>query len=452
MKAGRSGMTRVVLALALSTSVAASAWAEALFYREVVKEGRLYVFAQGSRYEAFDKSGGAEIGTAITRPGYGPHGETVVFDTEDAINLYNFKHDLPGEVFAKPKENPKPKEDSFVRLGVTLFTDFTYTEAPPITDSDKNSVHKSEFEVRRAYLNVTGNISEWFSYRVTPDVAARLATTTTTAGLPAGSSATAATNYDGSDVFRLKYAFGQLNLDQPLRSKGSWVRFGQQQTPYVDFMEQIYRYRFQGTTYTEREGFQSSADVGLSGHYNFPGSYGDVHLGYYNGDTYTKAEANDQKSFQIRGSLRPFPRLDVLKGLRFHLFYNHDHPVRDASRQRFVLSTTFEHPRVNLGIDYLDATDQASARKPSVKADGWSVWVTPRTKFGLEALFRHDHTTPNSSVDAARTRTIAGIAYWFRDKMPLAAAVLADYEEVRYDPLLVKPTERRWELKAYFNF
>jgi hypothetical protein len=34
-----------------------------------------------------------------------------------------------------------------------IFTDFTYTEEP--ADSDRNTVHKSEFEVGRAY-NVTG--------------------------------------------------------------------------------------------------------------------------------------------------------------------------------------------------------------------------------------------------------------------------------------------------------
>src|SRR5262245_34264861 len=68
------------------------------FYAEVPKDGRIYVFSIGQRYDAFQKSDGAEIGQAITRTGYGPNGETVVFDSENAINLYNFKHGLPGEV------------------------------------------------------------------------------------------------------------------------------------------------------------------------------------------------------------------------------------------------------------------------------------------------------------------------------------------------------------------
>src|SRR5258705_67125 len=110
----------------------------------------------------------------------------------------------------------------------------------------------------------------------------------------------------GSLTFRLKYAFGQVNFDDFL-THGSWARIGVQQTPFVDFMEGIYRYRFQGTLFEEREGFLTSSDFALSSHYNLPGNYGDIHAGIYNGDGYTRTEANDQKAFQIRGTLRPFP-------------------------------------------------------------------------------------------------------------------------------------------------
>jgi hypothetical protein len=45
----------------------------------------------------------------ITRPGYGPNGETVVFDSPDAVNLYNFKHGLPGESLPAPDDAPTPE-------------------------------------------------------------------------------------------------------------------------------------------------------------------------------------------------------------------------------------------------------------------------------------------------------------------------------------------------------
>jgi hypothetical protein len=438
------------LALLVGLGLAASARAE-MFYREVAKDNRIYVFAIGKRFEDFDKSGGAEIGVAITRLGYGPAGETVIFDSEDAVNLYNFKHDKPGEVFAKPKEAPKPKEEAFFKVGVTIFADYTYTDAPKVTDSDKNSVHKSEFEARRAYINVTGNISDWVSYRVTPDVAARAATSTTFSGLPTGGTVAASTNVDGSALYRLKYAFGQVNFDK-VTTHGTWVRIGQQQTPFVDFMEGIYRYRFQGTIFEEREGFLSSSDVGFSGHLPFPNDYGDIHLGYYNGDTYSKAEVNDQKAFQIRGTLRPFPKTDIAKGIRLTAFYDNDSPVKDASRDRFIAALTFEHKYLNLGFDWLSTKDQSSVTKAEVKAEGWTLWATPRTPSGFEALLRYDHFKPVKSVDAVKTRFLGGLAYWLKVKSPLAAAVLVDYEKVDYDAVLNKANEKRFEVKTLFNF
>ena len=97
----------------------------------------------------------------------------------------------PAAGYTPPDDTPK------IGVGVTIFADYTYTDEPKITDADHNSVHKSEFEARRAYINVTGNISDWVSYRVTPDVAARIATTTTSANLPTGATVAASTSVDG---------------------------------------------------------------------------------------------------------------------------------------------------------------------------------------------------------------------------------------------------------------
>lgn len=68
-----------------------------LFYREVARDGRLYVFALRAELAAWETSG--ELGKAIVRPGAGPQGETLAFDSEDAIRLYNWRHGLPAETF-----------------------------------------------------------------------------------------------------------------------------------------------------------------------------------------------------------------------------------------------------------------------------------------------------------------------------------------------------------------
>jgi hypothetical protein len=103
--------------------LAARADAQPFFYTEVAKDGRIYVFAAPSRYDAFTKSNGADVGAVIERPGYGPNGETVVFDSEDAVNLYNFKHGLPGEQFVKAEEGRKSEFPSG-RFSGLMFGDY----------------------------------------------------------------------------------------------------------------------------------------------------------------------------------------------------------------------------------------------------------------------------------------------------------------------------------------
>ena len=353
---------------------------------------------------------------------------------------------------ASAADEAKPAPSYSIKVGSTIFTDFTYQEAPKVIDADKNAVHKSEFEVRRAYINVVGTFSDLFTVRVTPDIATRLSTTAS--GLPAD--ARVGTSFDGSLVLRLKYAYGQVNLDRAgAWAKGGWVRLGQQPTPYFDAIEGVYRYRFQGTTFVERTGLLSSSDVGLSARASAPGGYGDVHLGFYNGDTYTRGEANGQKAFQARASVRPLPRHAFLKGARVHAFYDHDSPVAGGARERFVATFTFEHPRANLGFDFLAAEDRASGLASATTAEsrGYSVWLTPRTSFGLEALIRFDHFEPNRATGGAKRETIAGVAYWFPARnSPLTAALLLDYDGIAYDEALSKPDERRWELKALLTF
>ncbi len=306
-------------ALTVALCLTAGAFAQGVYYREIEKDGRIYVFSSGKKADLFEKSG--EMGVAITRIGAGPNGETLVFENEDAINLYNFKHDKPGEYFPKPPEPAKPADPVSVKVGGTIFSDFTYTDAPTITDADKNTVNKSEFEVRRAYINVTGNITKDISFRITPDVGARISTSgtvTTNAvdkdGQPATVTVSASNNFDGSLVIRLKYAFGQFSLDDYV-THGTWIRLGQQQTPYVDFMEGIYRYRFQGTIFVDREGYLSSSDLGLSR----PRSRCRATTATSTSATTTatptrKAEANDQKAFQVRATLRPLPKIEAGEG------------------------------------------------------------------------------------------------------------------------------------------
>lgn len=150
--------TAVVLLLILGAATPSRA--QGMFYREVQKDGRIYVFANAQRYETWEQSGGAETGVAITRLGFGPNGETVIFDSEDAVNLYNFKHDKPGEVFPKPKAaeaSPFPSG----KINGLAFGDFYWFA----DHHDPKFDHQHGFWFRRVYLGYDLAFSPTMSIR-----------------------------------------------------------------------------------------------------------------------------------------------------------------------------------------------------------------------------------------------------------------------------------------------
>ncbi|PYT08118.1 MAG: hypothetical protein DMF49_06085, partial [Acidobacteria bacterium] len=76
-----------------------------------------------------------------------------------------------GQATAPPPQGSQPPDDTpSIKLGVMLFTDYTFTAAPAIKDADGNTVQSSAFNVGRAYINVTGNISHLVAFRITPDI------------------------------------------------------------------------------------------------------------------------------------------------------------------------------------------------------------------------------------------------------------------------------------------
>jgi len=343
----------------------------------------------------------------------------------------------PAAGFTPPDDTPS------IRVGATIYADYTYTKSPEATDADGNLINPSAFNVARTYINITGNISHRIAFRITPDI--------TRAGSNFDSSGT----LNGNLLFRLKYGFAQFNLDDWME-RGSWARFGVQQTPWVDFEENIYRYRFQGTVFSEREGFLSSSDAGASFHYNFKSNYGDVHVGIYNGENYNRVEQNDQKAFQFRGTVRPLARSDTLwlRGIRAHFFMVEDNYVKNGDRQRYLGSVTFEHTYLNAGYDYMSTSDQTSISNPEVSGRGYSMWATPRHPSGWEGLLRYDHFTPSEDADSqTRARTILGVAYWFPHQGNVSTALLFDYDGQTFDNFVpAPPKQQRIAVHALVNF
>jgi hypothetical protein len=345
-----------------------------------------------------------------------------------------------------PAQGSTPPNDAqSISIGATIFYDYTVQTTPKVKDAAGNDVTFSAFQVQRAYINITGNISHLVSFRITPDI------------VRDANAADAALN--GNLVYRIKYAYAQFNLDHYTGAwHANWIKLGIQQTPYLDYTEGIYRYRFQGTTFVERVGAFASADGGVSYHSNLPNNYGDFHVGFFNGENYNRVELNDQKAFMIRGTVRPLGRGSVnARGLRVTGFWDNDSPVKGGRRDRGIFQATYEHRFFNAGYEYLNQNDQALPTSTDVNARGWSIWVTPVFKekgHGPEILFRYDDYKPDDSKDAFQKRTIVGFAYWFAHPGGNAtAALMLDYDGLTgsgSQNTLVN--NKKWALHGLINF
>jgi phosphate-selective porin OprO and OprP len=154
----RAGL--LALALALLAAPAAMAQVAGLYYQEVEKDGRIYVFNTPERYKSWSESG--EIGTAITLVGRGPNGETVVAENETAADLYFFKHNLPGYDRPTPKPATIPFDVSWkdgkttiksksAELAISNRVQIRFTQELPEVGDDVGS-----FRIRRAKTKFEG--------------------------------------------------------------------------------------------------------------------------------------------------------------------------------------------------------------------------------------------------------------------------------------------------------
>ena len=126
--------------------------------------------------------------------------------------------------------SPPPPSPPSIRIGTLIFADYTVNQSPKVPDADGQPVTLNQFNLGRTYVNVTGSLSRRIAFRVTPEVTRETGT---------------GTSLNGSYTLRLKFAYVQWNTDGWM-PRGSSVRFGMQPTPWNEFIEPIYRYRFQG--------------------------------------------------------------------------------------------------------------------------------------------------------------------------------------------------------------
>lgn len=156
--------------------------AQGLWYKEVEKDGRIYVFNTDKKYKEWLVSN--DMGIAITMLGQGPTGETVVAENETAIDLYNLKHDRPGYSRPAPKAPAAAGPPTVLRwgsegelkFGLLLQSWYIGDDSPYSTSGGGNStlgnnIGANTFRLRRSEIKLNGKVNGDWAFEVMFDPA-----------------------------------------------------------------------------------------------------------------------------------------------------------------------------------------------------------------------------------------------------------------------------------------
>jgi hypothetical protein len=151
--------------------------AQGLWYKEVEKDGRIYVFNTDKKHKEWLVSN--DMGVAITMLGQGPNGETVVAENETAIDLYNLKHDRPGYSRPAPKAAAAAVPPILLRwgsegelkFGLLLQIWYVADDSPYSTSGGGNStlgnnIGANTFRLRRSEIKLNGKVNGSWAFEV----------------------------------------------------------------------------------------------------------------------------------------------------------------------------------------------------------------------------------------------------------------------------------------------
>jgi hypothetical protein len=293
----------------------------------------------------------------------------------------------------------------------------------------------NRFDIGRVYLTFKGPLGDRVSYRVTTDIRQNAATD----------------SYKGW-IVRLKYGYLQYDyLKTKPSGAGAFARLGMLHTVVVDHEENFWP-RYMAQTALERNGFFSSADLGVATGITLPNKWGEVYADIVNGTGYDNPENNRYKDFQARISLTPLSNTtSLLKTLTITPWYSMGgnaskfltdpaNPITDRlTKDRWGLFVGNRDRRLTFGAEYAERKDDAdsgddAATDQIVRATGQLYdaflivrpleFARPDAKQSFGALVRYDHFTPNKDVDGYHQYIVAGV-FW----EPTRKATLAlDYQ------------------------
>lgn len=314
-------------------------------------------------------------------------------------------------------------------VGGVVYAQYGYNLAKDTLPADSVFGHINNFDITRAYLNVTARFPGGIATRVTADVF--------TSG--------------GSRLYRLKYAYVAYTPDS---SHFTYV-LGQLHTPLLDWEEALWDYRVQGQMAMERGGYVSSSDFGFRVDGKWDSDRINFQAGVFNGENYNGGPGDNRKDLMGRVSFRVLNSDDMTRvgGLRLTLYGQLGAPSTGGRRNRFLGMVSYKSTNLTLAGEFAVTKDSthggntapgggalaaAPLRTGSVLS-AYGVYHFPQTRVAV--LGRVDVIDPQTDSTAAApatndklTRVIAGASYQLSPNVRLLADIDALSFESGFTP------------------
>lgn len=376
-----AGLCLLALAFALATS--ASAQVTGLYYIEVSKDDRVYVFNTPERFKAWSASG--EIGTAVTLIGRAEGGTTLVGENETAIDLYLFKHNLPA--YDRPTPKPVvPSKYPATKIQGRFYGDFTSKENK--TDAGvKSSDSGVGVDVKRFYFTLTHEFDSTWSAQFQTDI---------------GDQGT-----KRYDVF-VKKAFVQGKF-----SDAFTVRLGSADTPWIPFAEGNYTMRYFEQTITDTLGFGTSADWGVHALGKFAGGKVQYQVSALNGNGYSNPARSESVDFEGRVSVNPIAGFTLgLGGYSGKLGKETKTTPAKHTAERINGFVGYKTDRFNVGVEYFQAKNWKNVTTTATdKAAGYSLWAQFALNKSMRLFARFDQADPSKDLAPDKSITYYNLGF-----------------------------------------
>ena len=331
-----------------------------------------------------------------------------------------------GQVFTKPAEGrtllktPTPvfSKASKLKFSGTAYLGYTYT-----SQEDSSIKDESQFEIRRAYLQLKAYLLEdpKSYYRVTLD----------------------AHDDAGSQDMRMKYAYLYLNNILP----ATGVEIGLAHRPWHDYEEHnSWRFRSIEKVFLENGNgadLSNSADFGVN--FKTKTQFLDTEIGIFNGEGYhsTQTDSNGM-SLEWRATAHI---LGTKKGTFFDAsFFGQLNENHKASADGIAghyddlhfygFHTVYNQPEFLVSAQYILSTDTASNSTYVSAQAGSGYSVNGEYRFGMDKEFkvlgRFDSWTPKelkSSDEKEQKTTTAGVAFEQNKNVEWIASVISTDNE-----------------------